>query len=344
LYAIPVVRDPAGPVPVAEVIVMPVMHAVRAHHRGGPEVLVYEDAPRPRPGEGEVLVAVRAAGVTASELTWDATWTDSFDGSGHERTPVIPSHEVSGVVAETGPGVVDPQVGTEVYGLVPFTHDGAAAEYVALPAELLVRKPANVDHTTAAAVPLAGLSAWQALVEHAGMKPGQHILVHGAAGGVGSFAVQIATALGGHVLATASVEDRAFVIGLGARDVVDYRKEPFEDHARHGVDVVLDTIGGETQTRSWNVLKRGGVLVSLAEPVDPAQAVAHRARGVFFVVKPEPGQLQALTRLIEDGRVIPAVDRVLPLRETRTAYEALESAHRHGKVVIDVAAPAPASA
>lgn len=319
---------------------MPVMHAVRAHTRGGPEVLVYEDAPRPRPAEGEVLVAVRAAAVTTSELAWDATWTDSFDGSGHERTPVIPSHELSGVVTATGPGVTAPAAGTEVYGLVPFTHDGAAAEYVALPAGLLAAKPANLDHTTAAAVPLAGVSAWQALVEHAGLRPGQRVLIHGAAGGVGSFAVQIATALGAHVIATASARDADFVTALGAREVIDYQAVRFEDHVTDA-DVVLDMIGGETQDRSWSVLRPGGVLVSLAAPFDPRQALAHHARGVFFVVKPDRGQLQEVTRLIESGRLTPVVDHVIPLTDTRTAYEELETTHHRGKLVIAVTPETP---
>lgn len=280
---------------------MPSMHAVRAHTRGGPEVLVYEDAPRPRPGRGEVLVAVRAASVTTDELSWDPTWTDSFDESGHLRTPIIPSHEVSGVVAETGPEVSRLGVGDEVYGLIPFTHDGAAAEYVSLPADVLAAKPAMLDHIHAAAVPLPALTVWQALVQHAGLRTGQQVLIHGAAGGVGSFAVQIAGALGGRVLATAAAADHAFLAELGAAQLIDYRTQRFEDHVSD-VDVVLDLVGGETQQRSWRVLRPGGVLVSVAEPIDSRQADAHRVRAVFFIVEPNREHLEAISDLIERGQ------------------------------------------
>jgi NADPH:quinone reductase-like Zn-dependent oxidoreductase len=229
---------------------MTTMRAVRAHKRGGPEQLVYENAPRPEPAAGEVLVAVHAASITNGELAWDATWTDSFDGSGSDRTPVVPSHEVSGVVAEVGPGVTGLSVGDEVYGLIPFTRDGATAEYVTVPADVLAVKPSRLNHASAAAVPLAALTAWQALVGKASLESGQHVLVHGGAGGVGSFAVQIAAALGARVTATASVRDREFVSGLGADQVIDYADERFEDHV-DGADVVLDTVGGDTQARSW---------------------------------------------------------------------------------------------
>jgi NADPH:quinone reductase-like Zn-dependent oxidoreductase len=226
---------------------MATMHAVRAHTRGGPEQLVYETAPRPEPGPGEVLVAVRAASITPHELTWSETWTYRSDGKGPERTPIIPSHEFSGVVA-AGDGAF--ATGDEVFGLIPFAHDGAAAEFVALPGDILAAKPTSVDHEHAAAVPLAGLSAWQALVDHANVRRGQRVLVHGAAGGVGTYVVQIAAALGAQVIATAGPDHRDFVARLGAEQVVDYTRERFEDQA-HDLDVVVDLVGGETQARSW---------------------------------------------------------------------------------------------
>lgn len=320
---------------------MDTMHAVRAHTRGGPEQLVYEEAPRPRPGPGEVLVAVHAASVTADELNWDATWTDSFDGTGRDRTPVVPAHEFSGVVAERGPDVTDLTEGDEVFGLVPFPRDGAAAEYVSLPARVVAAKPASVDHVRAAALPMGGLTAWQALVNHAGLRVGQRVLVHGGAGGVGSCAVQIACALGAVVAATASARDRAFVAGLGAQQVVDYAGEPFEEWVQEA-DVVLDTVGGETQDRSWAVLRPGGTLVSIAAPPDPAQAAAREARGVFFVVEPSRSDLDSVARLVDEGRLTPVIDRVLPLTRTREAYEALPTPHHRGKIVIAVAGPAAA--
>ncbi|MFJ9448284.1 NADP-dependent oxidoreductase [Kitasatospora sp. NPDC101235] len=315
---------------------MSMMRAVRAHRRGGPEELVYESAPRPEPGPGEVVVAVRAASITAGELAWDATWTDSFDGSGRDRTPVIPAHEASGVVVEHGAGVTAPALGAEVYGLIPFLQDGAAAEYVGVPAGILAAKPARLDHRSAAAVPLAALTVWQALVDHAHLEPGRHVLVHGGAGGVGSFAVQIATALGARVTATASARDAEFVAGLGAQDVIDYAGGRFEDHVAD-VDVVFDTVGGDTQTRSWAVLRPGGVLVSIVEPPDPSAARDPAARGVFFIVEPDRDGLDAISELITSGRLLPQVDRVVPLAQTRAAYEALENEHQRGKVVIQVA-------
>ncbi|MFJ9244596.1 NADP-dependent oxidoreductase [Streptomyces sp. NPDC101776] len=316
------------------------MRAVRAHERGGPEQLTYESAPRPEPAPGEVLLAVRAASITSGELDWDASWTDRLDGSGRDRTPVVPSHEVSGVVAALGPGVTELSVGDEVYGLIPFTRDGAAAEYVAVPADVLAAKPTRLDHDSAAAVPLAALTAWQGLVGHAALASGQQVLVQGGAGGVGSFAVQIAKALGARVTATALPQDREFVTRLGADRVVDYSTERFEDQVAD-VDVVFDAVGGETQSRSWAVLRPGGTLVSIVRPPDPGASTDATARGVFFVVEPDRAGLEAVTGLIDDGQLAPAVDRVVPLAETRAAYEALAKEHRRGKIVLHVGDGAP---
>jgi NADPH:quinone reductase-like Zn-dependent oxidoreductase len=315
---------------------METMRAVRAHRRGGPEQLVYEVAPRPEPAPGDVLVAVHAASITSDELTWDSTWTDSPEPGGRDRTPIIPAHEMSGMVAALGPEVTETRVRDEVYGLIPFGRDGAAAEYVTVPADVLATKPATVDHDAAAAVPLAALTAWQALVEHGNLRAGQHVLIHGAAGGVGSFAVQLAAGLGARVTATARGRDRDFVTKLGAQKVVDYTNERFEDHV-DGVDVVLDLVGGQTQARSWSVLRPGGVLVSVSAPPDARQAAAHGVRGVFFIVEPNRAQLETIARLIDTGRLSPAVDRVVSLADTRAAYEALRTEHRRGKVVIHVA-------
>ncbi|WP_200213194.1 NADP-dependent oxidoreductase [Micromonospora coerulea] len=315
---------------------MSTMYAVRAHTRGGPEQLVYEEAPRPEPGPGEVLVAVKAASMTPTELTWPQTWTSSSDGSGPERTPIIPSHEFSGVVAASGAGVERPAEGEAVYGLIPFTRDGAAAEYVTVPAAVLAAKPATVDHDHAAALPLAALSAWQALVDHADLRAGQHVLVQGGAGGVGIFVVQLAAGLGGRVSATAAAADLEFVKGLGAEQVIDYAHDRFEDHVRD-VDVVVDLVGGATQSRSWSVLKPGGVLVTLVTPPDQQEAARHGVRGVYFIVEPDQNALRSIAELVDNGRLRPVLDRVLPLTETRSGYEALETAKRRGKIVIHVA-------
>ncbi|MCW2526645.1 MAG: Alcohol dehydrogenase zinc-binding domain protein [Pseudonocardiales bacterium] len=205
------------------------MAALRAHARGGPEQLRYERIPRPRPGRGEVLVAVRAAAITFAELTWDETWS---------HIPVTPSHEFSGMVAALGTEVTEQSVGSGVYGLVPFDRDGAAAEYVVVPAQNVAPKPATVDDVIAAALPVAGLTAWQALVEHARLRAGESVLVQGGAGGVGGFAVQLAAALGARVHATALPADHAHVKELGASWV-----GAVDDIAADHYDVVIDTIG-----------------------------------------------------------------------------------------------------
>ena len=184
--------------------------------------------------------------------------------------------------------------------------------------------------------PWLALTAWQALVDHAGLRADHHVLIHGAAGGVGSFAVQIAADLGARVTATARDSDRAFVQGLGAADVVDYEHDRFEDQLQD-VDVVLDPVGGPTQARSWSVLRPGGVLVSVAAPPDPDEASRRGARGAYFVVEPNAGQLEAIAQLVDSGRITPIVDHVVPLADTRAAYEGLRTEHRQGKVVLHVA-------
>jgi NADPH:quinone reductase-like Zn-dependent oxidoreductase len=315
---------------------MDTMHAVRAHARGGPEQLVYEEVSRPEPGPGEALVAVKAASITPDELTWPETWTYTSDGTGPDRTPIIPSHEFSGVVAALGADVEGPAVGEAVYGLIPFARDGAAADYVTVPAAVLAAKPATIDHDHAAALPLAGLSALQALLDHAGLEAGQHVLVQGGAGGVGSYVVQLAANLGARVSATASGADLEFVKGLGAEQVIDYARDRFEDHVRE-VDVVVDLVGGSTQSRSWSVLKPGGILVSLSAPPDQQEATRHGVRGVYFIVEPDREGLRYLAELVDNGRLTPVVNRVLPLTETRSGYEALEQGGRRGKIVIHVA-------
>ena len=218
------------------------MRAVRAHARGGAEQLRLDNVPKPEPRPGEALVRVHAAGVTPTELEWPETWVDR---EGHDRTPMIPSHEVSGVVVELGHGVTHVSAGDEVYGLVPFDHDGAAADYVAVRARDLAPKPVTLDHIRAAALPLSALTAWQAFTEQAHVQPGNHVLVHGGAGGVGAFAVQIAKVLGARVTATASAGDIEYVRSLGADVVIDYKAAPFEEVVTD-VDVVLDPIGGRT--------------------------------------------------------------------------------------------------
>ena len=308
------------------------MKAIRIHRRGGPDELVLEDAPLPEIGAGDVLVRVSATGITSTELTWSETYQHA-DGS--PRIPSIPGHEVSGVVERVGPDVDDLRPGDAVYGLADFPRDGAAAEFVAVRAANLARKPRSIGHVEAASLPLAALTAWQALFEHGQLVAGQSVLIHAGAGGVGSLAVQLAHWRGLRVIATASARDVAFVQSLGADVVIDYRAERFEDKARD-VDVVFDTVGGETQERSLRILRKGGVLVSVVAPVPPGVAEQHGLRGVYFIVEGNRGQLEQIATLVDDGKLKPIIARVFPLAEAREAFEFGAASHAPGKIVLEV--------
>ena len=310
---------------------MNVMRAIRIHRRGGPETLIYEDVPIPALQPGDALVRVHAAGISPAEFTWRLYETPD----GRSRLPKIPSHEVSGVVAAVAPDVRDVAVGDTVYGLTAFSRDGGAAEYVAVPAADLAPKPRSLDHSSAATVPLSALTAWQALFDHARLAPGQRVLIHGAAGGVGSFAVQLARWRGAHVIGTASARNCDFVRKLGVDDVVDHGATPFETVVCD-VDVVLDTVGGTVTERSWSVLRRNGLLVTIVRPRSPEWAAGRAAAGVFFIVEPRRAQLNELSRLIDAGTIRPIVEAVLPLNRAREAYERGIRDHPRGKLVLTV--------
>ena len=311
------------------------MKAVRLHRGGGPEQLVYEDAPEPELGAGDALIRVHATGITPAELTWAETYRNC-DGS--ERLPAIPGHEVSGVVERVAHGLSDMSIGDEVYALTSFCRDGAAAEYIAVHAAEMAPKPKTLDHVQAAAVPLSALTVWQAFFDHARLASGQRVLIHGAAGGVGSFAVQIAHWHGAYAVGTASAVNRDFLLGLGANEVIDYQHVQFEQAVRD-VDVVLDTIGGATRERSWQVLKPGGILISLPEPIPEGEAAAHGKRGrrgVFFIVKPDREQLGNIATLIDSGAVRPVIAETIPLAKARQAFERGVAGHTRGKLVLEV--------
>jgi NADPH:quinone reductase-like Zn-dependent oxidoreductase len=308
------------------------MKAIRIHRRGGPEALLYEDAPVPELHPGDALVRVHAAAISPAEFTWQIWNTPD----GRSRLPLIPSHEVSGVVEAVAPDVQDVPIGDAVYALTDFFRDGGAAEYVAVRAADLALKPRSIDHASAATVPLSALTAWQALFEHAQLEPGQSVLIHGAAGGVGSFAVQLARWRGARVIATASARDVDFVRQLGADEVVDYRATPFENVVRD-IDVVLDTVGGTNTERSWSVLRPGGLLVTIVRPPSPEWTAGRAARGLFFIVRPDRTQLNELGGLIDAGTIRPIVEAVLPLARAREAYERGIKDHPRGKLVLAVA-------
>jgi NADPH:quinone reductase-like Zn-dependent oxidoreductase len=309
------------------------MTALRAHRRGGPEVLTVERVPVPEPADGEVQVAVHAAAITFDELTWDETWTRD----GRDRTPIIPSHEVSGVVSAVGEGVTDLAVGDEVYGLIRFDRDGAAAEYVCVPAADLAQRPTTVSHIVSAALPLAGLTAWQALVDHARVRDGDRVLVHGGAGGVGALTVELAAGLGAEVTTTVRSSDaRDHVVALGAKHVIDTRSEEF-DTADREFDVVIDTIGGDTLARSFAVLRPGGRLVTLSAPPPVGMADAFEVDATFFIVTPDRAQLAQLAQLVDDDRLHVAIAGTFALSDGRAAFESGGLPHRRpGKTVLIV--------
>jgi NADPH:quinone reductase-like Zn-dependent oxidoreductase len=309
------------------------MWALRLHERGGPEQLAYEQAPRPYVGAGDALVRVHAASFTPTELTWSSIWVDH---AGHDRRPIIPAHEVSGVVEGLGYGTVGVSVGEAVYGLTDWYRDGAAAEYVAVEAHNLAPKPRSLSHVEAAAVPLGGLTAWQALFDYGRVVAGQHVLIHGAGGGVGVFALQLAGAAGAEVIGTGRAWAREVVTELGAVSFIDVERERFEDVVGQ-VDLVFDLVGGEMLERSWSVLKPGGVLVSVVEdPNESAHARRPDARGVFFVVQADRAELGELAGRIDAGQLRPIVGNVLPLARGREAFERKHAGGSPGQTVLKV--------
>jgi NADPH:quinone reductase-like Zn-dependent oxidoreductase len=313
------------------------MMALRAHARGGPEQLVYEQAPTPGPGPGEAVVEVHAAAITFAELTWDQTWTTR---DGQDRTPTIPSHEVSGTVVGLGPDASGVTVGDEVYGLIDFDRDGAAAQYVTLPAADLATRPRSVSHTETATLPLAALTAWRTLVDHADLKPGEQVLVQGGAGGVGSYVVQLAASLGGTVTATGRHAQRDFVLGLGAGSFLASGPAdgagPAKITPESGFDVVIDTVGGAVLEASYGMTRRGGRLVTLSAPPDADKAAARGLRAVFFVVTPDAAELAHLAALVDDGKLRPVLSQTFPLRDGREAFESAAVPHPPGKTVLIV--------
>ena len=308
------------------------MMALRAHTQGGPEVVVYESAPRPTPEDGEVLIAVHAAAITFDELAWPETWASG----GVDRTPVILSHEFSGVVAEVGDGVAGFSVGDEVYGLVPFDRDGAAAQYVSVPVTSVAARPCTVSHVVAAAAVLPALTAWQALVEHAAVQPGQRVLVHGGAGGVGAFVTQLATALGASVTSTVHASDVGYVLGLGAERVITTDAESLD--AETGVfDVVIDAVGRDVPEALFAALRRGGRLITLQEPPSQELADKYGVTALFFVVAAERGGLERMADMIDSGKLKVGVAATFPLMEGRAAYESgAVRRSRPGKTVLVV--------
>jgi len=301
------------------------MRALRLHDRGGPSHFVEEEAGIPSAGIGDVLVRVHAASFTPTELEWPSTWVDR---AGRDRRPSIPCHEVSGVVTALGYGTTGVAVGDAVYGLTDWYRDGAAAEYVAVEARNLARKPDRLEHRTAAALPMVALTAHQALFDHGGLAARQAVAVLGAAGGVGTFAVQLARAARARVVAVARPWAGELLRGLGAEVFADVERAPLPE-----VDVIFDLIGGETLRRACAMVRPGATVVSVVEnpPVDVNR------RGRFFVVEPSRAQLEELGQRVVAGELNPVVGAAWPLREGRAAFEAKHRGGQPGKAVLLVA-------
>lgn len=308
------------------------MKAIRLHSYGGPEVLVYEDVPRPEPGKDEVLLEVHAAGV--NPIDWKVREGYAKDWLKH-TLPLIPGWDFSGVVAELGSGVKNFAPGAQVYGKLDIALSGTYAEYAVTKTEHIALKPKIADHVHAAAVPVGALTAWQCLFDHGGLAAGQTVLIHGAAGGVGHFAVQFAKWKGARVLGTASARNVDFLKTLGADMVIDYTTKKFEEEVS-GVDCVLDTQGGDVLKRSLQVLKKGGIVVSTLEEPSAADLEKYGVRASSIVVRSDAAQLSEIAGLIDAGQVKAVVATVLPLAEARKAHEMSQSGHVHGKIVLKV--------
>ncbi len=308
------------------------MKAVQIHTYGGPGVLVYEDVARPEVAAGEVLLRVHAAGVNPAD--WKTRSGPARPGA---MLPMILGWDVSGVVEALGPVVTEFREGDAVYGMIRFPQAGATyAEYVAAPVAHLAHKPATIDHIHAAAVPLAGLTAWQALFEKAHLTAEQTVLILGAAGGVGHLAVQLAKSQGAYVLGTASTRNIEFLHRIDVDQAIDYTATPLETVV-HNVDVVFDTVGGETREGSLRVIKQGGTLISIAFGRPSAEQAVAGVNVQGMLVRPNAAQLDQIARLIDAGQVHITVDTVLPLASARKAHELSETHRTRGKIVLRVA-------
>jgi len=308
------------------------MKAIRIHEFGGPEVLKLENAPRPKTGADEVLIKVFATSV--NPVDWkirNGQRKKKFPTS----FPLIPGWDVSGEIEEVGSGIKNFRRGDEVYSRTDLTRNGAYAEFVVVKADQVEMKPKSIDHEQAAAVPLAGLTAWQGLFDHGHLQPGQKVLIHAASGGVGTFAVQFAKWKGAFVAATTSKENINFVKQLGANEVIDYKKEKFEDKLKD-IDLVFDTIGGATQKRSLKVLKNGGRLITTLKPENQGEAKAKNIHVEGFTAQSYPEELEQIAQLIDAGKVKPVITVIMPLERAAEAQKLSEEGHTRGKIVLKV--------
>jgi len=307
------------------------MKAVRIRSFGGPEVLEFAEIEKPIPKDEEVLIKVRAASVNPVDYK---IRSGKYPAVKQDQLPKVLGRDVAGVIEHCGQAVRDLKEGETVYAMLDGG-PGGYAEYVTVRADLVAPKPGQIDYRAAAAVPLAGLTAWQGLFDHGHLQPGQRVLIQGGAGGVGHLALQFAKAKGATVVTTVATQDVEFVRHLGADQVIDYTRERFEDEVQD-VDLVLDLIAGETQERSWAVLKDGGTMISSLARPSAAKAREHQAHAENFVAHPDRAELIEIGRLIDEGRVHPHVSAVFELKQAAEAQAQLEHRHAQGKVVLQM--------
>jgi NADPH:quinone reductase-like Zn-dependent oxidoreductase len=310
------------------------MMAWRVHEFGPPDVMKFEEVPRPAAGPGEVLVRVEAAGVGP----WDA-WIRAGKSALPQPLPLTPGSDLAGEIVAVGQGVSDLRAGDQVYGVTNPRFIGAYAEFAVASAAMIAIKPRSASFIQAASVPVIAVTAWQALFDYARLEAGQTVLIHGAAGNVGSFAVQFARRAGVRIIATAGSNDVAFLRDLGAGTVIDFRAQRFEEQV-HSADAVIDLVGGETQTRSFQVLRRGGKLISAVSPPDQAIAQSHGVEATFFLVNVTSHHLARIATLLDGGELRTRVGAVLPLKDASEAHLMLDHLRPQpkGKIVLAVGA------
>jgi NADPH:quinone reductase-like Zn-dependent oxidoreductase len=310
------------------------MMAWRVHEFGPPDVMKFERVPRPEPGPGEILVKVEAAGVGP----WDG-WIRAGKSALPQPLPLILGSDLSGEIVATGPGVSELRVGQQVYGVTNPQFIGAYAEYALASAAMVSSKPTSLTYIEAASVPVIAVTAWQALFDQAQLKAGQTVVIHGAAGNVGSYAVQLARRAGVQTIATVATDDIPFVRDLGANTVIDYRTQRFEEEVRDA-DAVIDLVGGETQNRSFQVLRRGGKLISAVSRPDQHLAERQGVEAAFFLVNVTSQYLAEIAGLIDGGKLRTRVGAVLPLADAREAHFMLERVRPQpkGKIVLAIGA------
>ena len=309
------------------------MKAIVIHEYGGPEVLKYEEVPRPEPKANEVLIRVKAASINPVDVAIRKGYLKQFTGN---KFPLILGMDAAGEIEKVGAKIDKFKVGDPVTAFFTLTGEGGYAQFVLASENEIARKPSAITFEQAAAVPAAGSTAWKALVETGDLKAGQTVLIHGGSGGVGHFAIQIAKARGAKVIATGSTANQDFLKQMGADVAIDYTRQKFEDVAKD-VDLVLDSVGEDTLKRSYGVVKKGGMIVSIVSDLDPKELARHGIRGITIRTEPDPKTLEELVRLIDAKKITPVISQVLPLSEVAKAQEQIATRHTRGKIVLKVA-------